>query len=537
MKNNPCKGDSRRATVAGWCWLAVVVLALLGSYTASGAEQATSHEIQTAVCRVTNRLDGTSNVGSGTLIDKTDDGREGLVLTCAHLFREGTGEIFLSFADGKTHRAKLIDLDPQADLAAIAIANPTGKPADVVLEMSDQTRLYACGYGPRGVYRCAVGLPVGQAASAGQRSLLIGDAVRSGDSGGGVFDQQGRLVAVIWGEAQGVTYASYGGPLRRFLGRVLPRFGQRRAQVVASGCVGGVCPQRPQRPAVIQRPQRQPLIGPPGSGSPPSGRSGASAPSYWPQSGEHSIVVDPRWNALEEKFQKQLDALGEQKQDRLEALSGRSVGRAAGTAAVGLLGLSGPLGWGVVAAASVGGWLVGRRIKKKVRGAGGRRRRRPFRGEGVRQEGVSAVGNDERSGADPKPKTHPDRERQRPEYSGRPEREGAGDEGSFVVADGANHGANEDEATLRDDVETEAAARAAATFRPLERELDEARQLLRLSRLEGRDPLQDAALGRLAIDRLDADADSDRDPAKAAWADALRRELKERFNEIAPTSI
>ncbi len=85
--------------------------------------------------------------------------------------------------------------------------------------------------------------------------------------------------------------------------------------------------------------------------------------------------------------------------------------------------------------------------------------------------------------------------------------------------------------------ESEATAGAVATFRPLDRDLNEAQQLLRLSRLEGRDPLQDAALGRLAIDRLDTDADSDRDPAKAAWADALRRELKERFNEIAPTSL
>ena len=91
--------------------------------------------------------------------------------------------------------------------------------------------------------------------------------------------------------------------------------------------------------------------------------------------------------------------------------------------------------------------------------------------------------------------------------------------------------------TLRDDVESEAASEASATFQPLERDLNEARQLLRLSRLEGRDPLQDAALGRLAVDRLDADADSDRNPQKAKWADQLRRELKERFNEIAPTSI
>lgn len=74
-------------------------------------------------------------------------------------------------------------------------------------------------------------------------------------------------------------------------------------------------------------------------------------------------------------------------------------------------------------------------------------------------------------------------------------------------------------------------------FQPVERDLAEARQLLQLSRLEGRDPLQDAIAGRLALDRLDALADSDSDPQQATWADRLRRELKERFNEIAPTNF
>jgi hypothetical protein len=72
------------------------------------------------------------------------------------------------------------------------------------------------------------------------------------------------------------------------------------------------------------------------------------------------------------------------------------------------------------------------------------------------------------------------------------------------------------------------------TFQPIERDDREARELLRLSQLEGRDPLQDAIAGRLALDRLDAVAEGD-DPDRAGWADELRRELRERFNDIAPT--
>lgn len=73
------------------------------------------------------------------------------------------------------------------------------------------------------------------------------------------------------------------------------------------------------------------------------------------------------------------------------------------------------------------------------------------------------------------------------------------------------------------------------TVQPIERNVVEARELLRLSQLEGRDPLQDAVAGRLALDRLDAVAEGDSDSARAVWADELRRELRERFNEIAPT--
>jgi len=358
---------------------AATLLAMLCFASVFEARATTAVDLQPAVCRIHNRLNGSSNIGSGTLVDRTSDGREGLILTCAHLFDEGVGNIVVTFSDGRTHGAKLIHTDRQADLAALAIANPRAKPAKISLAVSQQSRLFACGYGPRGVYRCAVGPGIGQAAGTGQLSLKIANRVRSGDSGGGVFDEQGRLVAVIWGESQGVTYASYGRPLRRFLGRVLgPRDFIQGNGAVASACQGGVCPQ--------QRPIK-------------------------PGRGKHSIVVDPRWN----QFNTRIDRLEKEKQDRgdyltrddlsgyaraedlkkvesdsqqsrasildrigaLAQASGTGVGRVAGKAAVGFLGLSGPAGWGVLAATTLGGWYLGRRMKRKTNGAGGRRRR-PF---------------------------------------------------------------------------------------------------------------------------------------------------------------
>jgi hypothetical protein len=324
---------------------------------------------------VHNRLGGFANVGSGTLVDKTEDGREGLILTCWHLFREGTGQVVVQFDDGRSHGARVVALDRNADLAALAIANPRAEPVGVNLTIDRQAKLSACGFGQTGQYRCAVGIYGGESRAPGQTSLLVNNGVRSGDSGGGVFDEQGRLVAVVWGERDGVTYASSGTPLRDFLGRVL---GQRTQLVV--NCPDGLCP----RPA-------GPLPGP---------GTGRLAPQAVipqdPGTGQHSIIDDPRFGELAaaidrlrtekldrsdlQRFQSESTTRHESLLDRIRVLAaggGPSVGKAAGAAAVSLLGLSGPAGWAVLAAGTVGGWLVGRRMRRKLRGAGGRRR--PFR--------------------------------------------------------------------------------------------------------------------------------------------------------------
>jgi hypothetical protein len=304
-------------------------------------------EPRDALCRVNNHLATFNNVGSGTLVDKSDDGREGLVLTCAHLFGEGVGEVVVSFPGGKTHGAKLVAIDREADLAALAISNPANTQAAVDFEIQQTEPVNACGFGPHGEYACATGPIVGEAASAGQMSLLIGDVVRSGDSGGGVFDAEGNLVAVVWGEAGGVTYASAGEPLKRFLDRVL---GRRTGYVYA--CPGGVC-RRPRDGEVVRNTPTAPL-------------AEASAPGY-------------------EELAKRIAALELNKQNRGDYitrgevaayLSGNAKAPAAadpGRAAVSLLeliGITTPAGWGVVALTTVGGWLAGRLLR---RGVGGRR--------------------------------------------------------------------------------------------------------------------------------------------------------------------
>lgn len=318
-------------------------------------------EPSAASCRVFNRLAQFNNVGSGTLVDITDDQSEGLVLTCAHLFTEGVGQIVVEFPAGKSHGAKLIAIDRAADLAALAISKPDGPQAPVKFEVTKNQTVRACGFGPSGVYRCATGPVVGEVSDSEQVSVLIGDAVRSGDSGGGVFDSDGNLVAVVWGEAGGVTYASGGAPLRRFLDRVL---GRRTAFVYA--CPGGTCP-RPFGGGVVNRPVTAPT-------PPPE-----HAPINRPHAADLFGASAPDGSPAFDELRRRIAALEQSKQDRgdyvtrgeLNSFFNESVGSlpevvAKPQAAIGITGLA---GWGVVGVMTVGGWLAGRLMRR----LGGRR--------------------------------------------------------------------------------------------------------------------------------------------------------------------
>jgi hypothetical protein len=68
----------------------------------------------------------------------------------------------------------------------------------------------------------------------GRQPVLVIAAVRPGDSSG-VLDAAGRLVGVVWGERDGMTYATCGRPVREFLDRVL---GNRIAKKIPSAEVG-----------------------------------------------------------------------------------------------------------------------------------------------------------------------------------------------------------------------------------------------------------------------------------------------------------
>jgi hypothetical protein len=172
-----------------------------------------------AICRIVNTVGRAGNFGSGTLV--ASSGNVGFVLTCGHLFSEGQGNIVVEFSGGRRYEARLVEIDKANDLAALAIATPGIAPLEIDAA-TPAGQLSACGYGSNGQFSCARGSVVGYATPVGATapSMKISGAVRAGDSGGAVTNAQGRLVGVIWGVRDGITYATFGQPLRTFLARL-----------------------------------------------------------------------------------------------------------------------------------------------------------------------------------------------------------------------------------------------------------------------------------------------------------------------------
>jgi hypothetical protein len=140
------------------------------------------------------------------------------------LFDDATGRIIVAFPNGKRFAARLLDRDQNHDLAALSIRRPDIEPI-AVSETAPTGMLTAGGFGPNGQFRCVRGNVTGRAIAVGATypSLTLRGAVRPGDSGGGVLDTAGQLVGIVWGQRDGLTYATCGQPVRDFLNRVMGR--------------------------------------------------------------------------------------------------------------------------------------------------------------------------------------------------------------------------------------------------------------------------------------------------------------------------
>lgn len=233
-------------TVA-WC-----VLAASASAQCTGGTCSPGSSAPAAVVRVVNAAGNQRWYGSGTLVYKDDE--RGIILTCAHLFRETTGDVSAVFPDGTRFHAEMLAMDRVWDLAALEIAAPAASPVAIA---GDYPRpgevLRSCGYGSDGRYRCNQGEMLGYARPASDQTyetLELTGAAREGDSGGPVFNRQGELAAVLWGTDGRTVGGTYCGRIRKFLAAILARF-RSAPQPTAPNLNVPETPLLPVRPPLV----------------------------------------------------------------------------------------------------------------------------------------------------------------------------------------------------------------------------------------------------------------------------------------------
>jgi len=186
-------------------------------------------QIHPAVARIVAPGKGTTSYGSGTLVAVNE--QHGLVLTNWHVVNEATGPVTVIFPDGFQSPGMVQKADRTWDLAAVAIWRPHVEP--VALSRTPPKPgdlLTIAGYGS-GAYRSVSGRCT-QYVAPGLRHpyemVELAASARQGDSGGPIFNTQGELAGVLWGEGGGRTSGTYCGRVHQFVADIIPADQLRR---------------------------------------------------------------------------------------------------------------------------------------------------------------------------------------------------------------------------------------------------------------------------------------------------------------------
>jgi hypothetical protein len=193
-----------------------------------------------AVVRVIAAEPGGASLGSGTLVDVNDE--HGLVITNWHVVRDAPGSVIVLFPDGFQSLGKVLRMDANWDLAAILIDKPKAAPVTVARQAPQiGDTLSIAGYGS-GAYRLVAG-PCTQYLAPGLRQpqelIELAARARQGDSGGPIFNSQGELAGVLFGEGGGRTTGAYCGRVHSFLAAAVQQLYPADSSVLASRTAAG----------------------------------------------------------------------------------------------------------------------------------------------------------------------------------------------------------------------------------------------------------------------------------------------------------
>ena len=191
--------------------------------------------VAAGIVRIVNQQGNEFSIGSGTLVERKQD--VGIVLTCAHVFSDGVGDILVFFDGGTPRRALLIAADDKNDLAALAVERPGAAAVALATSLPGPgTPLASCGFGQEGKLRINRGELRGQVTledGASEGVVELTGMARQGDSGGPIFDARHRLVAVIMGSDGEVVDGTHCEVFRPFLAAhpLTPSLTNRLAQL------------------------------------------------------------------------------------------------------------------------------------------------------------------------------------------------------------------------------------------------------------------------------------------------------------------
>ncbi len=162
-----------------------------------------SSQSHAAVPRVIHRLGRQTMACAGVLVHKYDDRNLALVITAAHLFTEGTGDVEVKFPNGDRYAARLEVLDKTWDLALLGIRKPGAAPVAIASTKPAIGDLLTAGGYPQGnPYRTVTGRFsrwVGPGGGQPFDMLDMAARVEQGDSGGPILNGRGQLVGIISG--------------------------------------------------------------------------------------------------------------------------------------------------------------------------------------------------------------------------------------------------------------------------------------------------------------------------------------------------
>ena len=150
-------------------------------------------------------------MGSGALV--AVDAAHGLVVTNWHVVRDATGPITVVFPDGFRSGARLLKIDHDWDLAALAIQRPSVKPLPLAVDPPRPGEpLSIAGYGPDGTYRAVMGRCVKYHSPGGNLPYEIVEVdveARRGDSGGPICNSRGEIAGVLFGAGGNLWMGGY----------------------------------------------------------------------------------------------------------------------------------------------------------------------------------------------------------------------------------------------------------------------------------------------------------------------------------------